>query len=138
MRTTPAVRAKIEAAAKRSGRSLAQEVERLIEDALQGEETKYDEFGGRGKYVFMKLLAAAVGVVEHRLGKSFDKDPYVRSQAFLALQKLLEAYFLEEAGEAQAKGQGLLHGDESIGEEIGLELRIQALAYILETHDSRE
>ncbi len=44
MRTTREVREKMEAAARRSGRSLAQEVEWRLEESLRAEETKYDEF----------------------------------------------------------------------------------------------
>jgi hypothetical protein len=54
MRTTPDVRAKIEAAAKRSGRSLAHQVEHMIEDAL------HEEFGGEEFFNVAKVLAFAV------------------------------------------------------------------------------
>ncbi len=131
-RITEETRERLEQAAESTGRSLSQEIELRLERAFLEEHAKFEEFGGEGIYRFMKVLAAVVGVVEHRVGKKFDEDPYTRSQAIITLERLLEGYLIEAGGEASEQGRGLLYGDPPIGKEIGDQLRVQVLGRAIE------
>lgn len=69
---------KLEAAAKDSGRSLSQEVERRIEDT----------FGARQEQnPYLKAMFYLIGEASHRLGPEWQSDPWLR-QVFKAATKL--------------------------------------------------
>ncbi len=81
MRTTKDVRDRLEAAATESGRSLAQEVEFRLQESFSNELTYqvfmgniYEQFGGKGIYYLMKLLALAMATSERETGKSWQDD----------------------------------------------------------------
>ena len=100
-------------------RSLSQEIEFRLDQSFRDEKAKFEEFGGEGKYRFMKLLAAVVGVVEHKTGQEFARDPWTRGQAIVALEQVLKWHKIEAYGEASEEGRGALFGDQPIGKDIG-------------------
>ena len=121
------LRAKIERAANRRAASLNAEIVDRLEQSFVKEDAKFDELGGEGIYRFMKVLAAVIGLMEHKTGQTFGEDPNTRAQAIIALGRLLEGYKIEALGEASELGKGVLYGDQSVGKEIGDQLRIQVL-----------
>ncbi len=101
MRTTRETRQKIEAAAKGSGRSLAQQVEWLVEKALADEEAKYNEFGGHEYYRLGLLLACAVQEGELISGKRwFETRRSIDKTAAFVVS------FLDGYGRTFGKGPG--------------------------------
>ncbi len=69
-RITPETRAKLEATAAQSGRSLAQEIEFRLEQSFEGDEA----FGGRQLRALFSLFGYAAVLIEQETGKSCFKD----------------------------------------------------------------
>jgi hypothetical protein len=101
MRTTRETRQKIEAAAKGSGRSLAQQVEWLVEKALSDEEAKYDEFGGESYYRLGLLVACAAHEGEFISGKRWFETPQSIDKTLAFAVSFLDGY-----GRNLGKGPG--------------------------------
>lgn len=74
LRTTKDVRDQLEAAAKRSGRSLAQEVEFRLERSFHEEDALNRDFGGKDRFNLMKWFAVSIGIAERITGKSWETD----------------------------------------------------------------
>lgn len=96
MRTTKETRDRLEAAARASGRSLAQEVEYLVGRALLNEEIRestlgavYESFGGSENFRLMQLLAGAIHQVEQTTGKSWRSHLDTYQQVDEALRLIL-------------------------------------------------
>jgi hypothetical protein len=83
MRTTKQTRDALEAAAHKSGRSLAQEIEFRLEQSFHAER----EFGGADSYQFFKLLASMVGMIEARTGQDWSEH----YETFTAVRNCLTA-----------------------------------------------
>ncbi len=111
-RITPETRAQLDAAAVQSGRSLAQEIEFrleqsfLLEAAEQRERQSIEEaFGGRGRYLFLKMISAAADRVEWDMEKPVYKDPIAWTMFQAATVRLFD-----ELAPTELKGMvGLLH-----------------------------
>jgi len=70
VRTTPANRARLTAAAKAAGRSLTQEIEQRIENSFSTE----DREGGPATHSLLNMLATEIALVESYAGKSWAED----------------------------------------------------------------
>ncbi len=115
-RPTPAVRAKIEAAAKANGRSLSREVESRLEESFLNEEAKYEAFGGRHVYALMRLLGSAVSVIEAGTGRKWRDDRVTYHQVKATIDKLL--YGLGPASAGEHDDRTLLEKADAIGETL--------------------
>ncbi len=74
MRTTKTLRDSLSAAAKQSGRSLAQEVEHRLERSMLSDETKFDDFGGETPYRRCQFFTGIAKCVEATTGRSWAED----------------------------------------------------------------
>ncbi len=74
MRTTKEMRETVKAAADRSGRSMVQEVEFLVEQALRDEEARAGSFGGRHTYALMRVVGSAIAAAEVIKGTTWAAD----------------------------------------------------------------
>ncbi len=99
MRTTKDVRDRLEAVATESGRSLAQEVEFRVQKSFSNEltyqvlmENIYEEFGGKGIYYLMKLLAQALTISEEQTGKSWQSDADTCALVEAVFNSILKRY----------------------------------------------
>jgi hypothetical protein len=87
-RTTKELKERIEAAASQSGRSVAQEVERRLEQSFDREElqakTIETNFGGRQMSAMLRMMAAAADLIADQLGKGTAMADY---ETFIAVQR---------------------------------------------------
>ena len=72
MRTTPAIRAALEEAAERGGRSLAQEIEQRLERSVAADEGA----GSVATAAFLASITADIGAIETATGKGWTVDLY--------------------------------------------------------------
>ena len=98
MRTTKAIRDKLQAAAQQSGRSLAQEVEFRLERSFADEETRYREFGGAHRYGLMRWLARTLEVAESITDKPVATDRETFRIAMHAMGTMLESLTPQSGG----------------------------------------
>ena len=70
MRTTLDTRAKLEKAAKESGRSLAQEIEFRLEQSFRDKAALIEAFGGRKTYDVLRVLGSVAAQIQTRTGKT--------------------------------------------------------------------
>ena len=98
MRTTKEVRDKLEAAAKISGRSLAQEVEFRLQRSFHDEEALHRDFGGKDRFKLLKWFAISIGVAERITGETWETDPETYRIAEKAMSVVLETGMQESAG----------------------------------------
>lgn len=70
MRTTPAIRAALEAAAERGGRSLAQEIEQRLERSVAADENA----GSAATAAFLASITADIGAIEAATGQGWTTD----------------------------------------------------------------
>ncbi|WP_394648189.1 hypothetical protein [uncultured Sphingomonas sp.] len=70
MRTTPAIRAALEDAATRGGRSLAQEIEQRLERSIEDEQRR----GGPATAALIAAILADIAEIEEATGKTWHKD----------------------------------------------------------------
>lgn len=92
MRTTQDVRDRLEAAATLSGRSLAQEVERRLEQSFETKQTKSERYGGEHNVALLECLGFLIKGVEHMCGGTWASDPFAHQQVQSAIATLLEAF----------------------------------------------
>ena len=69
-RPTPGLRASLEDAARRQGRSVSKEIESRLERSVQSDEA----MGGAELYALFRLLGAAANLVEAKMGKEWSAD----------------------------------------------------------------
>jgi hypothetical protein len=74
-RITPELRAKLDAAAEQSERSLAQEVEFRLERTFMTDEGRYLEFGDADTFQFCRLLAQMADMMTATNGKRWKDHP---------------------------------------------------------------
>lgn len=91
MRTTQALRDRISAAAKMSGRSTAQEIEHRMEMSFQKEDVLYDRFGGTISFNLMTMLGSLITVIEQQTGKDWLKDRKTYIEVKSAFDGFLDA-----------------------------------------------
>ena len=89
-RVTNEMRARLEAAAEVSGRSLSHEMETRLERSFWEEDKTYESFGGRDKHRLMKWLALSIHVAEGITEKSWRKDRKTALFAVAAMSELLQ------------------------------------------------
>ena len=89
MRTTATLRAKMEKAANKSGRSLAQEVEARLEQSFSADDRAISVFGGQEKYQLFKMLSDAAEMIESRTGNSWLADGGAAKAAYFVWEFLL-------------------------------------------------
>lgn len=70
MKTSPELRARIEKAARESGLSMAQEVERRVLASIEAD----DAAGGSHNAALLRLMSAAIEMAENRAGARWTKD----------------------------------------------------------------
>ena len=117
-RPTRELRGKLEDAAVFSGRSKTQEIESRLEQSFSDQDVRFAEFGGEAIYQFMKRLARIAQIVEWRTNASFEDDAYTRAQAMWAMQTVLWAAGVHDAGAGVKDGRGVLFGDAPVGKEV--------------------
>ena len=110
MRTTREMREKLEKSAGGSGRSLVQEVEYLMEQALREEEV----LGGRERYALFKMMSAATDLIEARTGKSAASDWETSLAVREAWKKLIAAWAPKMSETQKAKFRALDEGQRSL------------------------
>jgi hypothetical protein len=87
MRTTREIREKLEAAAEKSGRSLAQETEYRI-----GRSFEIAELGDRGDVMWMaRLFAIAIDMIEQTTGKRWTDDRKTYDEVKAAFATIMES-----------------------------------------------
>lgn len=74
MRTTPAIRSRLDKESKLSGRSLAQEVEKRLEESFAKDDAQFIMFGGEHNFELLKMLGSAISFAEKTTGKNWLKD----------------------------------------------------------------
>ena len=82
MRTTREMRERLEAEARASGRSLAQEVEFRLQRSIQKTDYQLEEFGGAVVFKLMKSLAGMASATSKIKGKEWLSDPIVFAWVF--------------------------------------------------------
>lgn len=88
MRTTPSIRAALEEAADREGRSLAQEIEQRLERSVAEEQVR----GGPHNVRLLDAIAAEVATIETITGESWNKDQVTFHLILLAIPEMLHQH----------------------------------------------
>ena len=109
MRTTKEIRAKLDDAAAQSGRSLAQEVERIIEGHFADEDKNAAAFGDEQTYRLMLLFANVAQMVQFGANKPWYEDKAATQQAANIWLGVLEQLKTEDR--KPGKGGGVKFGD---------------------------
>ncbi len=102
-RITPELRAKLDAAAEQSKRSLAQEVEFRLEQSFAEEKSQaefsdaavravYAPFGKLETFLVARLLANAIHTIEAVSGKNWMDDPEAHRQTQEACKTILDSF----------------------------------------------
>ncbi len=98
-RITPELRAKLDAAAEQSERSLAQEVEIRLERSFAEEKSReeavdgvYDSFGKLETFLVARTLANAIELIEAKTGKNWMDDPEAHRQTQEACKTILDSF----------------------------------------------
>ena len=83
MRTTQAIRDRLEGAANQSGRSLVQEVEHRIERTFAKEDETVAAFGGAELHALFRMFGAAANLIEKRTGQAWatDRETFIAVEA---------------------------------------------------------
>jgi hypothetical protein len=90
-RITPDLRKKLEQAAKRSGRSVSQEVESRLDRTFTEDDAIADRFGDRRTYVLMRMMADAIHFGHKRGNPLWLESPLEFEKAISAALLVLEA-----------------------------------------------
>jgi hypothetical protein len=99
IRTTRELREQLGAAANRSGRSLAQEMEIRLEHSFADERL----LGGAHNFAVARLIASALSAVETSLGQRWTESDLAKEACRGAAAKAIEIAFEKEAGDARAE-----------------------------------
>ncbi len=130
-RITPELRAKLDAAAEQSERSLAQEVEIRLERSFAEEKSQaeisdeavrgvYTSFGKLETFLVARLLANAIHTIEAVTGKNWMDDPEAHRQTQEACKNILDAF-------RPPGGKGPMGIDHTFGESVGKDAAIRAI-----------
>jgi hypothetical protein len=86
-------RARLEAAAKATGRSLSQEIERRLRQSFDEDGTIERAFGSRRNYALMRLISSVIETLCNPDNYEADwvDDPYLFDQSLRAVNQVLEA-----------------------------------------------
>lgn len=88
MRTTPSIRAALELAAEREGRSLAQEIEQRLERSVAEEAVR----GGAHNVRLLDAIAAEIATIEELTGSRWHEDPTTFHLITLAVPEMLKRH----------------------------------------------
>lgn len=91
-RPTPELRKKLENAAKESGLSLTQVVERRLDQSFLGDELLGVLFGDKSTYRLMVLLGTIINLVQEQTGKKLSEDPETYAEVKNAVSVVLKAF----------------------------------------------
>lgn len=119
MRTTPTIRAALEDAAARGGRSLAQEIEQRLERSIEEDARN----GGPHTAAFLRLAGAAIQTIELQSGARWTDDWPTFAKARAALTRLLDWYNPGADIQRQAKLQRIAEDARMNLQEVEAELR---------------
>lgn len=87
LRTSPGLRAKLEEAAARSGRSISQEAEWFLESGMVSEETKR----GPSSTAMLKVINSIFDLIEQKHGPMWHKDSEANAKANQAVKLFADA-----------------------------------------------
>lgn len=115
-RITKETREQLEKGAKKSGRSLSQEIEFRLDQSFRREKAAkdirqivlddiHDRFGGRNNFNVMTTLSTLIIVIEERIGKTWLEDRETYQNVQYAIRG-----FLESLAPKLSKGRSGLHG----------------------------
>ncbi len=104
MRTTRAIRGRLESAAGRSGRSLVHEVEYRLEQTFRDE----DALGGRECYALFRMMGAAADLIEARTGKPAASDWETSVSVRTAWKMLIAEWAPSLPEKLEAKFEGMI------------------------------
>ena len=121
MRTTPTIRAALEEAADRGGRSLAQEIEQRLERSVADEAA----IGGPRTANFLRRFAATIVDIEERAGGAWHSDWAAYYAVREAAMRMLSEYRPEDptSQEVEAAHSSLLKVSEARKSELDPGLR---------------
>lgn len=88
LRTSPDLRRRVEEAAERSGRSLAQELEHRLELSFDRDNL----FHGSFNYAFMSMAMGALAQIERRMGASWTEDLPTFDAVSAAMDQLIKGH----------------------------------------------
>ena len=91
LRTTRDRRRQLDESARKSGRSLAREVEHLLDKAMNDEQTIPVGFGGSENYNTFKTLSAAAQTMSTKMGGEWLDDPEIYRKTEPVLIRVLRA-----------------------------------------------
>ena len=91
-RPTPELRKKLENAAKESGLSLTQVVERRLDQSFLGDELLGGLFGEKATYHLMVMLGTIINLVQEQTGKKWAEDPRTYAEVIDAVSVFMEVF----------------------------------------------
>ncbi len=123
VRLKESLRARIEKAASKQEHSMNTEIVGRLEKSFSKDEEVqlthqlvmdgvYEQFGGKGKYSLMKLLAEALGYIEDETGKSWQEDSKTYEEVEAACKAILSRYGPEAARPTEPTTDPLRRGEE--------------------------
>ena len=92
MRTTKALRNRLQKAASTSGRSLAHETELRLERSFAREDDLSGLFGGKATYHLMVMLGTIINLVQEQTGKKWAEDPRTYAEVMDAVSVFMEVF----------------------------------------------
>lgn len=121
-RITPELRARLEEAVERTGKTLSREIEHRLRRSFLEEEKIADTFGSNRDYAIMRMLAAQIAPMVNlqKPGADWTKDPYLFDQVVKSMATSLE--LIRPEGVVPEKTSGLDHGGNRQGEIRAVEL----------------
>ena len=97
-RLSSGLRAKLEATAKESRRSLAQEIERRLEWSYSDPDARLQGFGSEGRLKLLRAFGLAIDMIEMDTGEDVFADPAAAEDAYELLTGMLDAAFAVRPG----------------------------------------
>ena len=133
-RIMPDIRAKLDEAAKESGRPLSEEIARRLRRTFEEDERISDNFGDRQTYMLMQAIALAIrwqsGFPATRPIEHWLNDPGLFDQAVETINRMLEA--IRPAGEPARRF------DEKIAAAVDFQSKQIASMILLEINNADE
>jgi hypothetical protein len=90
MRTTKAVRDRLERAAQDAGRSLAQEVEHRLEASFEREDWQTQVLGGAETAALVRMIGSAIAVIERTRGERWWESSNARDDVKQATAVIID------------------------------------------------
>lgn len=105
MRTTRALREKLETRAARSGRSLAQEVEHRLEGSFDAERAAAERWRSAQTAILLNAIGTVLVQVEHFIGNHWWDDSYTCRQVREAVDTLISGFVPSGTQDRPHRGQ---------------------------------